>query len=74
MKKWAAVWLAMAACLFLAGAAQAQDKTQAKAPAANSKQNARHRQLTTRMKRISRNISNLCARTSARTKQKLWER
>jgi hypothetical protein len=40
MKKWAAVWLAMAACLFLAGAAQAQDKTQAKAPAAKAKQNA----------------------------------
>ncbi|HYL45926.1 MAG TPA: hypothetical protein VEU52_02770 [Candidatus Limnocylindrales bacterium] len=36
MKKWAAVWLAMAACLLLAGTAQAQDKAQAKAPAAKS--------------------------------------
>ena len=34
MKKWAAIWLAMAACLFLANAAQAQDNTQQKPPAA----------------------------------------
>jgi hypothetical protein len=40
MKKWAVVWLAMAACLLLAGAAQAQDKTQKKPPAAKSDQNA----------------------------------
>jgi hypothetical protein len=40
MKKWAAIWLAMAACLFLANAAQAQDKTQQKAPAANSTKDA----------------------------------
>src|SRR5215472_4607669 len=37
MKKWAAIWLAMAACLFLANATQAQDKAQQKAPAAKSK-------------------------------------
>jgi hypothetical protein len=36
MKKWAAIWLAMAACLFLANAAQAQDNAQQKPPAAKS--------------------------------------
>jgi hypothetical protein len=36
MKKWAAIWLAMAACLFLANGAQAQDNAQQKPPAAKS--------------------------------------
>jgi hypothetical protein len=40
MKKWAVAWLVMAACLFLASAAQAQDQTQKKAPAAKSDQTA----------------------------------
>jgi hypothetical protein len=40
MKKWAAIWLAMAACLFLANAVQAQDKAQQKAPAAKSDKDA----------------------------------
>ena len=40
MKKWAAIWLAMAACLFLANAAQAQDEAQQKAPAAKSTKDA----------------------------------
>lgn len=40
MKKLAAIWLAIAACLFLANSAQAQDKAQQKAPAAKSTKDA----------------------------------
>ena len=40
MKRWTAVWLSMAAFLFLAGTARAQDKAQEKAPAENSTKEA----------------------------------